>query len=225
MTDNRRNEMNSISLGHVSDVLTPHAALYRHRAPVYQTVMLNDLLSVWLGHHDRVLDVGGGTGVMAEAMQALMPAGKVEAVDVVDRYFKNLTVATHVYDGQTLPFADNSFDAATINNVMHHVPVAIRPAVMREIRRVVKGPVYIKDHLKASALDHVRLAVLDLMGNLPFSGMIDARYLTMPQWQRLAAEAGYRIAARTGGTYRRGLMAGLFPNRLEIAFRLDPILD
>jgi len=133
----------------VTQSLARHAPLYRRRPPVYQTVMLSSLGELWQGHHEKVLDIGGGTGVMAQAIQELLPAGRVAAVDVVDRYFDTLSVETHVYDGTTLPFADGSFDAATINNVMHHVPPAIRAGLMREVRRVVDGPVYIKDHVDA----------------------------------------------------------------------------
>ncbi len=211
-----------ITLETVTPVLARHAALYRRRPPVYQVEMLRNLQQLWRGAHENLLDVGGGTGLMAEAMQSLLPVGRVAAVDVVDRYFKGLSVETHVYDGVRLPFADASFDAATINNVMHHIPVAMRPQVMREIRRVVRGPLYIKDHLAASGLDHARLAVLDFLGNIPFGGMVKADYLEADEWEALAAAGGFRIAERIAGTYRSGPMAMLFPNRLEISMRLEP---
>ncbi|HEY6815676.1 MAG TPA: class I SAM-dependent methyltransferase [Croceibacterium sp.] len=214
--------MPAITLDSVTQSLSRHAGLYRRRRPVYQTVMLTSLSRLWQEHHARVLDVGGGTGVMAQAIQELLPAGRVCAVDVVDRYFETLSVDTRVYDGACLPFADGSFEAATINNVMHHVPVAMRGEVMREVRRVVTGPVYIKDHVAASWLDHRRLAILDAIGNIPFGGQIDADYLSQAEWERLALDAGYRIAARTGGEYRKGPMAWLFPNQLETTMRFEP---
>lgn len=215
--------MTAITLETVSQCLSRHASLYRRRRPVYQTVLLSSLARIWQGRHARVLDLGGGTGVMAQAIQELLPAGRVTAVDVVDRYFDTLSVETLVYDGAHLPFGDGSFEGATVNNVMHHVPIAVRGAIMREIRRVVAGPVYIKDHVAGSWLDHLRLAILDAIGNIPFGGQVDADYLSNGDWERLAAEAGYRITARTHGEYRHGPMAWLFPNRLEITMRFEPI--
>ncbi len=215
--------MAAITLESVSQCLSRHAPLYRRRRPIYQTVMLSSLARLWTSHHDSVLDLGGGTGVMAQAIKELLPAGHVAAVDVVDRYFDTLSVETHLYDGAHLPFADGSFEAATINNVMHHVPVAIRVDVMREVRRVVSGPVYIKDHVAASWLDHRRLALLDAIGNIPFGGQIDADYLSREEWELLASEAEYRIAAQTGGEYRTGPMAWVFPNRLETTMRFEPV--
>jgi SAM-dependent methyltransferase len=211
----------SICLDDVSRVIGRHTDHYRKRPPVYQATMLEDLAAVWVGPHDSLLDIGGGTGVMAEAMQALLPVKRVVAVDVVDRYFPTLTVETRVYDGSTLPFADRSFDAATINNVMHHVPPAIRADLMREVARVVAGPIYIKDHLPVTRLDHWRLAALDAIGNLPFGGQVQADYLPFAEWQELARAAGCTIGATRRGLYRKGLMAALFPNRLEVTYRFD----
>jgi SAM-dependent methyltransferase len=213
----------AITVDAVSQCLSRHASLYRKRPPVYQAVMLSSLAELWQGRHDKVLDVGGGTGVMAQAIKEFLPVGQVSAVDVVDRYFPGLSVDTHVYDGAHLPFADGSFDAATINNVLHHVPPNARTDLLCEVRRVVAGPVYIKDHIAASPLDHARLTALDAIGNVPFGGQVSADYLSNAEWSELARAAGYRIAAQIGGTYRTGIMAWLFPNGLETTMRLEPI--
>jgi len=121
-----------------------------------------------------------------------------------------------------LPYSDASFDAAMMNNVMHHVPVETRIGLLREIRRVVVGPLYIKDHVHRSRLDRCRLVALDVLGNIPFGGMLWASYLSLPDWDQLAAASGYRITARTSGSYRTGSFAALFPNRLEITMRFEP---
>lgn len=215
--------MQQIALDKVAGVLARHTDHYRNRPPTYQHVMLNDLARIWIGRANRLLDFGGGTGIIAEAMHRLLPVDKVETIDVIDRFFPDLSVATHVYDGERLPFENASFDAATINNVMHHIPVEMRSAVIAEIRRVVEGPLYIKDHVAGSMLDHVKLTVLDAIGNIPFGGQIKARYLSMADWVKLASDAGYRIAEQQSGTYRTGTMATVFPNCLEVVFRLEPV--
>lgn len=214
--------MTAITIEAVANVLQQHTQMYRTRPPVYQTVMLADLATIWDGHHATLLDIGGGTGVVAEAMQALLPVDHVTAVDVVDRYFPTLSVDTRVYDGVTLPFPDASIAAATINNVMHHIDENVRVSLMRDIRRVVTGPVYIKDHLASSRLDHVRLTILDAIGNIPFGGQISASYLSPGDWDDLARKSGYRLASSSHGAYRHGLMAWAFPNRLEAAMRFEP---
>jgi SAM-dependent methyltransferase len=215
--------MRSIDPLQLQDILARHLAMYRRKVPFYQATMLDSLRELWAGNHRKLLDVGGGTGVIAEAMAELFRIDQVEAVDLVDRFCRSLSVSTRQFDGKTLPFADGSFDSATLNNVVHHVPVAARTGLLREIRRVVDGPLYIKDHESRGRLDNLRLTAMDAIGNIPFGGMLWARYLGRSEWERLAAESGYRIAARAApARYRRGPYALLFPNRLEVTMRFEP---
>jgi len=209
-----------VSLATVQAVLGRHVPLYRRRAPTYQTVLLQSFLALWDHAHNRVLDVGGGTGLIAQAMKALFGIAHVTSVDVEDRFLQSLDIETGLYDGVTLPFGDASFDCVILSNVLHHVPPSVRPAVMLECARVAgAGPIYIKDHVAASQLDRARLLVLDLMGNLPFGGMVKASYLAAEDWQRLAAGAGYSIDRQISGAYRSGHFERLFPNRIEVTMR------
>jgi SAM-dependent methyltransferase len=203
-------------------VLGRHLAMYRTKLPSYQATMLNSLLGIWKDRHRRLLDIGGGTGVIAQAISELFPVDCVEAVDLVNRFCATLTIRVQSYDGQHLPYPDAHFDAAMLNNVLHHVPKAQRIGLFRDIRRVVAGPLYIKDHETRGSIDSLRLTALDAIGNIPFGGMLRASYLTRDDWDRLAEAGGYRIVARVGGQYRTGPLAALFPNRLEISMRLEP---
>lgn len=214
----------SVDPGVLQGILAQHLSIYRRKVPVYQAVMLNTLSELWIGRYNAVLDVGGGTGVIAQAIAELFPAGRVEVVDLVDRFCPDLTVSTRRYDGKVLPFDDQTFDAATLNNVLHHVPVAERAGLLREIRRVVTGPLFIKDHERRYACDNLRLTALDAIGNIPFGGMLWARYLDDKEWEKVAQESGYRIAAKAvPASYRNGIYAALFPNRLEVTMRFEPI--
>ena len=204
-------------------ILSRHLAMYRSKVPHYQALMLNGLRAMWHEPHESLLDIGGGTGVIAQAIAELFPVKRVYAIDVVDRYCPTLTVETGTYDGEKLPFGDVAFAAATLNNVLHHVPKAARGGLIREIRRVVAGPVYIKDHVSHGWLDDRRLGALDAIGNIPFGGMVVAEYLKQSEWDALAEQGGYAIGAMVPAiSYRSAPYTLLFPNRLEISMRLDP---
>jgi len=201
-----------------------HLPQYRKRKPHYQAEMLSSLFELGLGKATHLLDVGGGTGIIAEAMASCIPGARVVAIDLVDRFCSDLSVETIRYDGRTIPFGDGEFDAATLNNVMHHVPVTGRVALLREIRRAVAGPVFIKDHIGGTVVTDLQLTILDAIGNIPFGGMIKAWYLSQAHWEELAAASGYAIGATAQQRrYRNGPMAAAFPNRLETTFRLDPM--
>jgi putative flippase GtrA/SAM-dependent methyltransferase len=215
-----RTEHNDPSTERVAEVLGEHIALYRRRRPVYQAVLLQSLREAWAPDDRNVLDVGGGTGVIAQAIHDLFPVDRIVSVDVEDRFLPTLSIETATYDGLSLPFPDASFDCVLISNVLHHVPAKWRPALIRECSRVTgAGRLYIKDHLAANAFDRVRLAMLDLIGNAPFHGMVRATYLGADDWAALAAAAGYRVEQEVSGDYRAGLLSWLFPNRLEITMR------
>lgn len=214
--------MNSIDALALQPLLGRHLAMYRAKVPYYQATMLNCMLELWTGRHRRLLDVGGGTGVIAQAVADLLPVEAVQSVDLVDRYCAGLSIPVQTFDGRTLPFPDAHFDAAMLNNVVHHVPVEARTGLLREIRRAARGPLYIKDHETSGVVDTLRLTALDAIGNVPFGGMVWARYLARSEWEELARAAGYRIAARATGRYRSGLHAILFPNRLEVTMRFEP---
>ena len=161
---------------------------------------------------------------MAHAVKALFSLERVASIDIEDRFLPSLDIETARYDGLTLPFADGSFDAVLLLNVLHHVPVAARAALLRECRRVTGGgPIYIKDHVSTGWLDDVRLTALDILGNVPFRGMLRARYLRARDWQVLAHDCGYAAGEPQSGAYRGGLFAALFPNRLETSVRWQPL--
>ena len=212
-----------ITAASLQPILARHLALYARKRPTYQATMLTSLRGIWTGTPARLLDIGGGTGVIAQAIAELFPVGRVEAIDVVDRFCPTLTIPHAAYDGSTIPAADGAYDAATLMNVLHHVPVAARTPLLAEVRRAVVGPLYIKDHVTRGRIDDARLAAMDAIGNIPFGGMIWARYLPSTEWESLAKAAGWRIAEiAPPAPYRRGAYAALFPNRLEVAMRWEP---
>ncbi|MFT5509358.1 MAG: SAM-dependent methyltransferase [Hyphomicrobiaceae bacterium] len=213
---------NDITIESVTEVLGRHVPLYTYKPPAYQTEMLSSLSALWVEHHASVLDIGGGSGIMAEAIAKFLPAGTVTTVDIVDRFLPNLSIQSMTYDGSQLPFVNDTFDAATINNVVHHIPIAERHNIFKEIRRVVNGPLYIKDHLSTGTISNAQLALLDLMGNVPFGGMTKAKYLSANEWGAIAQASGYTIGQQLSGTYRRGVPAAVFPNSLEVSYRFDP---
>jgi SAM-dependent methyltransferase len=210
-----------ITFDAVAATMRRYSAIYRYRRPKYQTAMLRSLSDIWSGRHERLLDVGGGTGIMAQCLADHFPVDNVTTIDIEDRFHPSLSVNHKVYDGSIIPFPDKSFDAAIMNNVIHHVPRLGRVALLREIARVSTGPLYIKDHLSLGPLDDIRLGALDLIGNVPFGGMVQAEYLTSEDWRRLATESGFDIREIRSGDYRTGLFAVAFPNRLETVMRWE----
>ena len=102
------------------------------------------------------------------------------------------------------------------------MPSEARVRLVTEALRATGGAcVVIKDHVADSTLDRARLAWLDFVGNLPFGGMVQAQYLSAADWQELFAATNCRAERLPGSDYRAGAAASMFPNRLEVLFRLQ----
>jgi len=99
----------------------------------------------------RVLDIGCGHGFIHPllAQQGCEVVGVEMAAEVLPlAQAANPGVEYHAYDGQLLPFADESFDVALTICVMHHVPPPQWLAFLAQARRVLRpgGRVVIFEH-------------------------------------------------------------------------------
>jgi SAM-dependent methyltransferase len=86
-----------------------------------------------------ILDLGGGTGVLAARLADVLPATYtvVDPTPAMERYARKRT-GIHVVLGraEAIPFPDASFDAVVISDAFHHFPD--QDGAVRELRRVVK---------------------------------------------------------------------------------------
>jgi SAM-dependent methyltransferase len=88
-----------------------------------------------------VLDVGCGVGLTdSELVDSF---GSVSGVDIspamIERAVeRNPSVDYRVYDGSRLPYDDEAFGVVFAICVFHHVPFSSRPALVREMRRVLR---------------------------------------------------------------------------------------
>ena len=93
---------------------------------------------------DRVLDVGTGTGALAAAVEASMPASEIVGVDPSEGFIayaqtnaKSSRVDFEVGDAQRLKFKDASFDNTLALLVMNFIPD--HDKAVAEMRRVTRA--------------------------------------------------------------------------------------
>lgn len=200
--------------------LAARQPIYRFRRPRYQIQVLKDLAAMLPAGECRIIDVGAGSGLLGEAIASLFPGKSVTGVDVERRVLPGLRIPFLEFDGRRLPFADGAFECALFCNVLHHVKRGERVQLLGEALRVTGGgPLLIKDHVAGAAFDHLRLAWLDFLGNVPFGGMVSAEYLSEQDWGALFRELGCEGEALAASAYRGPLSSWLFPNRLERCWR------
>jgi demethylmenaquinone methyltransferase/2-methoxy-6-polyprenyl-1,4-benzoquinol methylase/phosphoethanolamine N-methyltransferase len=125
------------------DLLGAISMLGRGRAMRERTIALAHLVP-----GERVLEVGCGTGEIAlRAKARIGPTGSVAGIDPSPEMIAvarqkaaraNLDIDYRVAGVEALPFADATFDVVLSSLMMHHLPEALKPRALAEIRRVLK---------------------------------------------------------------------------------------
>lgn len=154
-----------------------------------------------------VLDVGAGSGEMAQAISSFRPELIFSGVDVYIRPKTFIPVVK--YDGDRLPFNDNSFDAVITVDVLHHCDDPV--AVLKECARVSKRFVIIKDHVSDSVYDEKILAFMDWVGNSAHGVVLPYNYLSTSDWASAFDKAGLK-------SMHNAKQLNLYPMPLDIVF-------
>jgi hypothetical protein len=89
---------------------------------------------------------------------------------------------------------------------------------------VTRSRIIVKDHLAENSGDHWRLGLLDILGNFRHRAGMRGRYLSTRDWSTMfEALNDFVVLTHHGLMLRKGLMALLFSNDLEVIFQLDRV--
>jgi len=147
--------------------------------------VLGNMIRELLPPKARVLDVGCGDGTIAKFWMANRPDLSVQGIDVLIRPVTKISVCA--FDGQFIPFEDNSFDVVCFVDVLHHADNALQ--LLSEARRVSKTYVLIKDHYAENWFNLATLAFMDWVGNAPHGVSLRYNYLSRNQWKQVFRSA------------------------------------
>lgn len=166
---------------------------YFHKKVVYSRRMdrLSKLMADRLKslEHDlkkriSVLDLGCGDGKIDSLIMKRLPFVQIEGIDVLVRDETYINVSK--YDGKHIPFADGSYDAVMVVDVLHHTD---RPEkVFEEICRVSNKYILIKDHIRTGSVSYIKLRAMDHVGNAHYHVRSPYNYLTDEQWKHMYSQ-------------------------------------
>ncbi len=149
-------------------------------------------VSAFLSAGDKILDVGAGSGWIAERIKERKNT-EVMLLDVVD--FNQTDLPLQLYDGNTMPFKDNSFDATLLIFMLHHCSNPL--AVLKEATRVSKNRIIVIEDTFLSWFDKAALCINDIAANLP-SFLIEP--MNMPlnfkktaEWERVFQNLSLKV--------------------------------
>lgn len=125
--------------------------------------LVNDLRP-YISKQERILDVGAGVCDVVDLLQR--DGFSVTPIDI-----KNLScidgIQSIVFDGETLPFPDRSFDTVMFVTVLHHIPDPERS--LREAKRVAKRVLVYEDICYSTWQKYVTF-FMDSLVNFEFFG-------------------------------------------------------
>jgi demethylmenaquinone methyltransferase/2-methoxy-6-polyprenyl-1,4-benzoquinol methylase len=123
----------------VFDWSAPLFAAFGNRWSDARIREIADLLGVGASTHPRILDLGGGTGVLAARLADIMPADYcvLDATPAMARYVPGRPdVSVVIGRAEDMPFPDAAFDAVVVSDAFHHFPD--QDGAVREIARVLR---------------------------------------------------------------------------------------
>ncbi len=115
--------------------------------PIYKSKLAENI-AVLCKDDSIILDVGCDDGSVASMIMELNSSLEIIGIDVqTDRVAK---IPRTMYNGEKMPYPDNSFDIVMALDVLHHTKNI--PLLLEEMRRVSRRYIIIKDHMTYSIL-------------------------------------------------------------------------
>ena len=164
-----------------------HEPIYEKRLEVLTGLVVEELQE-----NDQVLDVGCGGGLLGDSITKAsnIPSGvRVQGAEKFPRGDEPITVTK--FDGDRLPFDDNSFDVSILADVLHHEQNPQN--LLRECARVSRKRVLIKDHKPSGFLGQQRICFMDWAANHPYGVECLYTYPLLGEWHQLFQEVGLKL--------------------------------
>jgi len=161
-----------------------------------------------------VLDFGCGIGLVSNKLVTALPAATVHGVDSSPASIARARATApqsdrvHYFESDA-GLADATYDFVILANVLHHVPPAERPSVLKRVFMLLKpgGRVVVFEHNTWNPV------VMHIVRNHPFDR--DAIFVPVTAAKRLLSEAGLSTKVH---------FIVFFPGFLKMLQRLEPYL-
>ena len=157
----------------------------------YRASLIANAYKDFLGPSKKVLDIGCGNGIVG-AEVAKQTGASISGTDIME-YLKMPIPFRKIINEEKIPYDDNSFDVAMINDVLHHMPYEQQGKILREALRV--SPTVLAFELEPTPLTRF----LDWLSNkihnwrmrIPFT------FRKRTGWETYLKEQGFRFEIRS----------------------------
>ena len=166
--------------------------------------VLSDHLSQLIPENASVLDVGCGDGQVSRLIMGRRPDVTLVGIDRLVR--RQSCIPVKWFDGQAIPYEDDSFHAVMLVDVLHHTDDPM--ILLREAVRVSRTTILCKDHTLNGAFAGPTLRFLDWVGNARHGVALTYNYWSEQRWFDAFDMLDLRIS-----TWKKDL--GLYPPPID----------
>ena len=193
---------------------TLHAPVYERRLEV-----LLKVLGDCLPRGESLLDIGCGAGILGSGL-ARECGLEVRGLETNAR--EGCAIPVDPYDGETMPYKDDSIDNVLLADVLHHEENPAR--LLQEAGRVARKRVIVKDHKTGTFLSWPRISLLDWAANAGYGVRCLYRYPTVSGWHDLFRQCALSLQEeRTSLDLYPPVLNALFGRKLQYFAVLNPI--
>jgi ubiquinone/menaquinone biosynthesis C-methylase UbiE len=125
-----------------------------------------------------VLDVGCGSGELAQRIMGLRPDLRFSGTDVVVREHTHIPVTG--FDGRALPQPDASVEIVLLSDVLHHADDPF--GLLAEAARVARAGVVLKDVRLSDRFADATLTFMDNVANKRYDVPLPFTFWTADEW-------------------------------------------
>jgi ubiquinone/menaquinone biosynthesis C-methylase UbiE len=148
--------------------------------------IIYNVLEGFIRKEEIILDVGCGSCNIIEILKE--KNFNVVPLDIgVNSIIEGINPV--VYDGEKMPFKENTFDKSMILTVLHHTNQ--QKILIKEVMRVTKNRIIIIEDVYTNKIDKLVTKFVDILINLEFNGIQTNR--TDPEWRNFFNSNGLRI--------------------------------
>lgn len=140
---------------------------------------------------NSVLDIGCGDGSISKKIIDKRKDLKIVGIDIMERPMCHIEYVS--FDGTTIPFEDNSFDAVQLVDVLHHT-CNIKELMIESLSKSSQYMI-IKDHIYVNRIDFLTLKFMDWIGNAPHGVEIIYNFQKEKYWMNLFKELNLEIVS------------------------------
>lgn len=151
--------------------------------------VLSTLITQQIPNNFNILDIGCGDGTISKMILEKEKTITISGIDVFAR--ETCAIPFKLFDGKTIPFADNEFDASILVDVLHHTNNI--KDLLSEAYRVSHQYVILKDHHYKNVLDFGILCFMDWIGNKPYKVKSIYNFKNLDFWETTFKELGFEI--------------------------------